>query len=307
MDNTFHHIPVLLNECLDGLNIKKDGNYFDGTVGGAGHSSEIAKRLDGGRLYCFDKDPDAVTVASERLTKFGCATVVHSDYKDIAKRLPDVKFDGALIDLGVSSFQLDEASRGFSYSKEAPLDMRMSRDGTTAADLVNTLDQNALEHILYEYGEESNARLIARKICSEREKYSIDTTTQLFDVIVSALPSAVRRKEKNPARKTFMALRIAVNNEFDVLREGIDAIFSSLVSGGRFCVISFHSLEDRIVKQKFNELLNPCTCPPDFPVCVCGRKPYIKLINKKPITASEEELESNPRSRSAKLRIIEKL
>ncbi len=306
----FVHKPVLLDECINGLNIKPDGIYLDGTAGGAGHSSEIAKRLtDGGKLFSIDKDEDAVATATERLKKYGCAEVVKGDYKD-AKTLLSKKtdhIDGALLDLGVSSFQLDSAERGFSYAKEGMLDMRMSKSGVSASDLVNTLTWQELADILRDYGEEPNAGLIARKIVAARELGEITTTTQLTEIVTSALPPAVRRKEKHPARRTFQALRISINNELEVLKEGLSNIFDMLAPGGRFCVITFHSLEDRIVKQYFVSLEQGCTCPKEFPVCVCGNKPKAKAINKKPIVASEAECEENRRARSAKLRIIEKI
>ncbi len=305
----FEHKPVMLYECLEGLKIKPDGIYLDGTAGGAGHSSEIAKRLIGGRLYSIDKDEDAIATATERLKNFHCATVIKGDYKD-AKILLDGKtdkLDGALLDLGVSSFQLDSAERGFSYNKEGMLDMRMSKEGISAKDLVNTLSWQELADILREYGEEQNAVLIAKKIVKAREEAEIETTTQLTEIVTSALPAAVRRKEKHPARQTFQALRIAVNNELDVLKEGLESIFEMLSPGGRFCVITFHSLEDRIVKKYFASLEEGCTCPKDLPVCVCGNKPKARAITRKPIIASDDECEGNRRARSAKLRIIEKI
>ncbi len=304
----FKHVSVLLEECLEGLNIRPDGIYLDGTAGGAGHSKEIAKRLTaGGRLYSLDKDADAVEVATQRLAGLP-AEVIRGDFKE-ADRLLFGKtdhLDGALLDLGVSSYQLDCAERGFSYNKEGLLDMRMSRTGQTAADLVNTLSRQELADILREYGEEPYAAQIARKIAAARDTKPIQTTTELSEIIASALPPSVRRKEKHPARRTFQALRIAVNDELDTLREGLKAIFEMLSPGGRFCVITFHSLEDRIVKQYFAELTRGCTCPPDFPVCVCGNKPKADLVNKKPIVASPQECEQNRRSRSAKLRILQK-
>ncbi len=305
----FEHKPVLLYECLEGLRIKPDGIYLDGTAGGAGHSSEIAKRLIGGRLYSIDKDDDAIATATERLERFPYATVIKGDYKDAKTLLAGKtdRLDGALLDLGVSSFQLDSAERGFSYNKEGMLDMRMSKQGISAKDLVNTLSWQELADILREYGEEQNAALIAKKIVKARETTVIETTTQLTEIVTSALPAAVRRKEKHPARQTFQALRIAVNNELDVLREGLENIFEMLSPGGRFCVITFHSLEDRIVKKYFASLEEGCTCPKDLPICVCGNKPKAKAVTRKPITASEEECEGNRRARSAKLRIIEKL
>ena len=305
----FEHKPVMLYECLEGLRIKPEGIYLDGTAGGAGHSSEIAKRLIGGRLYSIDKDDDAIATATERLKRFECAEVIKGDYKDVKLLLAGKtdSLDGALLDLGVSSFQLDSAERGFSYNKEGMLDMRMSKEGVSAKDLVNTLRWQELADILREYGEEPNAALIAKKIAKSREIGEITTTTQLTEIVTSALPAAVRRKEKHPARQTFQALRIAVNNELEVLEEGLRNIFEMLSPGGRFCVITFHSLEDRIVKKYFASLEEGCTCPKDLPVCVCGNKPKAKAVTRKPITASAEESEDNRRARSAKLRIIEKI
>ncbi len=305
----FGHIPVMLGECIENLAIKPDGDYLDGTAGGAGHSSEIAKRLVNGRLFSLDKDPEAIAAAGERLKPYAAATLIQGDFKN-ARELLEGKtdgLDGALLDLGVSSHQLDCADRGFSYSKDGLLDMRMSRTGETAADIVNTRSWQELASILRDYGEEQYAAPIARKIAQVRELSPIETTVQLSEIVASALPSAVRRKDKNPSRKTFQALRIAVNDELDTLRVGLDEIFSMLRQGGRFCVITFHSLEDRIVKQYFASLATGCTCPPDFPVCVCGKKPRAKQITHKPLTASQSECEANRRSRSAKLRVIEKL
>ncbi|MEA4911146.1 MAG: 16S rRNA (cytosine(1402)-N(4))-methyltransferase RsmH [Oscillospiraceae bacterium] len=305
----FSHTPVLLEECIEGLSIRPDGIYLDGTAGGGGHSCEIAKRLTTGRLYSIDKDPDAVAAATDRLARFSNAEVIEGDYKD-ARALLSGKtdyIDGALLDLGVSSFQLDSAQRGFSYAKEGILDMRMSRDGVSAKDLVNTLDWQQLADILRMYGEEPYAAPIARQIAAARKKGEITTTTQLSDIVASAVPAAVRRKDKHPARRTFQALRIAVNDELDTLRSGLSDIFALLAPGGRFCVITFHSLEDRIVKQYFASLEVACTCPKDFPVCVCGGKAKARAITKKPIIAGDGENEENRRARSAKLRIIEKL
>ncbi|MEG1984228.1 MAG: 16S rRNA (cytosine(1402)-N(4))-methyltransferase RsmH [Oscillospiraceae bacterium] len=305
----FKHVSVLLDECIDGLNINPNGVYLDGTAGGAGHSCEIAKRITGGKLFCLDKDSDAVAAATQRLEKYPFAVVIEGDYKDAARLLRGRTdyLNGALLDLGVSSYQLDCAERGFSYNKEGLLDMRMSRTGESAADMVNTMTWQQLADIFRAYGEEPNAAMIARKIVAEREIMQITTTTQLSGIIASALPAAVRRKEKNPARRVFQALRIAVNDELDTLREGLREIFNMLAPNGRFCVITFHSLEDRIVKQYFNSLMQGCTCPPEFPICVCGNEPKVRAISKKPIVASEEECENNRRSRSAKLRIIEKI
>lgn len=304
----FAHIPVLLEQCLDGLDIKPDGIYFDGTCGGAGHSREIAKRLTTGRLIGIDRDPDAVAVASERLSGLP-AQVVRGNYSEIKQIADDLGIcgaDGILLDLGVSSYQLDNAERGFSYHNDAPLDMRMSKEGTSARDIVNGYSKEQLTKILYEYGEEKFAPRIAETIIKRRSEKPVETTTELADIVRDSIPAKFRR-DKNPCKKTFQAIRIAVNCEFDHLDRALDEGFDLLKPGGRFCIITFHSLEDRIVKQRFAGWCKGCTCPPDFPVCVCGNKPKGKLVCRKPLEASEEELEANPRSRSAKLRIIEKL
>lgn len=304
----FAHIPVLLEQCLDGLDIKPDGIYFDGTCGGAGHSREIAKRLTTGRLIGIDRDPDAVAVASERLGGLP-AQVVRGNYSEIKQIADDLGIsgaDGILLDLGVSSYQLDNAERGFSYHNDAPLDMRMSKEGTSARDIVNEYSKEQLTKILYEYGEEKFAPRIAETIIKRRSEKPVETTTELADIVRDSIPAKFRR-DKNPCKKTFQAIRIAVNCEFDHLDRALDEGFELLKPGGRFCIITFHSLEDRIVKQRFAGWCKGCTCPPDFPVCVCGNKPKGKLVCRKPLEASEEELEANPRSRSAKLRVIEKL
>lgn len=304
----FAHIPVLLEQCLDGLDIKPDGIYFDGTCGGAGHSREIAKRLTTGRLIGIDRDPDAVAVASKRLSGLP-AQVVRGNYSEIKQIADDLGIcgaDGILLDLGVSSYQLDNAERGFSYHNDAPLDMRMSKEGTSARDIVNEYSKEQLTKILYEYGEEKFAPRIAETIIKRRSEKPVETTTELADIVRDSIPAKFRR-DKNPCKKTFQAIRIAVNCEFDHLDRALDEGFELLKPGGRFCIITFHSLEDRIVKQRFAGWCKGCTCPPDFPVCVCGNKPKGKLVCRKPLEASEEELEANPRSRSAKLRIIEKL
>lgn len=304
----FAHIPVLLEQCLDGLDIKPDGIYFDGTCGGAGHSREIAKRLTTGRLVGIDRDPDAVAVASERLSGLPAQVVKgnYSEIKQIADDLGICGADGILLDLGVSSYQLDNAERGFSYHNDAPLDMRMSKEGTSARDIVNEYSKEQLTKILYEYGEEKFAPRIAETIIKRRSEKPVETTTELADIVRDSIPAKFRR-DKNPCKKTFQAIRIAVNCEFDHLDRALDEGFELLKPGGCFCIITFHSLEDRIVKQRFAGWCKGCTCPPDFPVCVCGNKPKGKLVCRKPLEASEEELEANPRSRSAKLRIIEKL
>lgn len=301
----FNHISVLLNETIEALNIKPDGIYIDGTAGGAGHSKEIAKRLDGGLLLALDQDPDAVKVATERLEGLP-AKVINVNFRqmdDVAFAEKIDKVDGILLDLGVSSYQLDTAERGFSYHKDAPLDMRMSQSGISAKDIVNTFSEKELSDILIRFGEEKFSKRIAQKIVSEREKKEITTTLQLAEIIANAVPASARR-DGHPARKSFQAIRIAVNAELDVLSEVLDKAFDLLKPDGVLAIITFHSLEDRIVKLKFKEFTTGCTCPPDFPVCVCGKTPRGRLLTRKPIEPSEEELENNPRSRSAKLRVI---
>ena len=309
MENiSFSHISVLLAECIEGLDIKPDGIYVDGTCGGAGHSCEIAKRLTGGRLIGIDRDPDAIKAATARLEPYN-AKVLHGNYSEIETLIYSEvveKVDGVLLDLGVSSHQLDTLERGFSYHGDAPLDMRMSQEGATAADLVNTLPHEELSRIMFEYGEEKFSRRIADEIIRRREIKPIETTSELADIITTAVPAKFRR-DKNPCKKAFQAFRIAVNCEFEHLSKGLDDAFELLKPGGRLCVITFHSLEDRIVKQRFASFCKGCICPPDFPQFVCGKTPRGKLVNRKPIEASAEELEANIRSRSAKLRIIEKL
>ncbi len=304
----FKHISVLLSESIEGLNINPDGIYVDATAGGAGHSREIAKHLNGGRLIAIDRDPTAVEVAKERLQEFN-ATVVKSNYSEIDEVLKNLdidKVDGVLLDLGVSSYQLDTGERGFSYHVDAPLDMRMSQEGTSAYDIINNYSYEQLSKIIFEFGEEKFSRSIASRIVKQRENSSIKTTLELAEIIKESVPAKVRR-EKNPCKKTFQAIRIAVNNEFEHLSTGLDKAFSVLKPGGRLAVITFHSLEDRIVKQRFAGWCKGCICPPDFPQCICEKKPQGQLINKKPIEAAQEELENNNRSRSAKLRIIERL
>lgn len=305
----FHHLPVLLNECIEALAIRPDGIYLDGTAGGGGHSSAIAARLTTGRLIALDQDPDAIAAAGERLKGLP-AQLVQANFREtkaVLERLGIPGIHGALLDLGVSSHQLDDAARGFSYLEDAPLDMRMSQSGPTAADLVNTASREELCRILRDYGEEPYAWNIAGRIVARREAQPITTTLQLADVIAGALPPAVRRKHKNPSRRAFQALRIAVNGELDALSEGLDAIFDCLVPGGRLAVITFHSLEDRLVKQRFAAWATACTCPPEYPVCVCGGKAKAKLVNRKPIKATEAEQQANRRSRSAMLRVAERL
>ncbi len=305
----FLHIPVLLDQCIEGLDIRPDGIYVDGTAGGGGHSSAIAARLGSeGRLISLDRDPDAVKAASERLSVYDNAQVIHSNYSQMREVLDNLsidKVDGILMDLGVSSYQLDEGSRGFSYHADAPLDMRMSKEGMSAADIVNTYSEQQLAKIIFEYGEEKFSRRIAANIVSARTEGPINTTLELADIIRNSVPQKARR-EKNPCKKTFQALRIAVNGEFDHLSKGLDDAFYSLKPGGRLAVITFHSLEDRLVKQRFAGWCKGCICPPDFPQCVCGKKLLGTLINRKPIEADEQELERNNRSRSAKLRVIER-
>ena len=305
----FSHIPIMLAECVDGLAIRPDGIYLDGTVGGAGHSKEIAKRLTSGHLYAIDQDPDAIETATARLAGLP-ATVLKGNFSGARALLAQQGIDqinGALLDLGVSSHQLDDRERGFSYLGDAPLDMRMSQSGPTAADLVNTLDREELAKILREYGEEPCAWTVAGRIVAARAQHPIETTGQLAEIVLSAMPPAVRRKNKNPARRSFQAIRIAVNGELDALDRGLDEIFDLLAPGGRFCIITFHSLEDRLVKQRFRRWCTACTCPPEFPVCVCGGRAKARAITHKPLEADDAEQRENRRSRSAKLRIIEKI
>ena len=304
----FSHKSVLLNESIDGLAIKPDGIYVDCTAGGGGHSLEIAKRLREGKLICFDQDSEAIEAAKKRLEGYSPIFVTRNfaEMREALTELKIDKVDGILMDLGVSSYQLDNRQRGFSYHDDAPLDMRMSGSGISARDVVNEYDGDRLAGILHLYGEEKYASSIAKGIVKAREISPIETTSQLAEIIKANVPQKVR-KEKNPCRKTFQAIRIEVNRELEVLEKGLAEGFDILKSGGRMAVITFHSLEDRAVKNAFREYCTGCTCPPDFPVCVCGKQPKAELVNKKPITASQAELESNPRSRSAKLRIIEKL
>lgn len=305
----FQHYSVMLKECIDGLHIKPDGIYADGTAGGAGHSSEIAKRLTTGKLLALDRDPVAVKTATERLQKYPAAAVIQANFSEIHRVCAEQdvdKLDGMLLDLGVSSYQLDTPERGFSYRQDAPLDMRMSQTGISAKDIVNTYSVAELNRIIRDYGEEKYAYQIAKNIVKAREDKPLETTMDLADIIKSSMPAAARR-EKNPCKRTFQAIRIAVNSELESLSGGLQAAFEILAPGGRLVVITFHSLEDRIVKQAFAGWCQGCICPPDFPVCVCGHQPKAKLINKKPILPSEEELTVNSRSQSAKLRILEKL
>ncbi|MFV0496670.1 MAG: 16S rRNA (cytosine(1402)-N(4))-methyltransferase RsmH [Candidatus Fimivivens sp.] len=306
----FSHKPVLLNETIESLAIKPDGIYIDGTAGGAGHSGEIAKRLTTGRLIAVDKDPDAIAAARARLAPFTCATVVQNDFRhigEVARALNIERVDGVLLDLGVSSHQLDAVERGFSYHNEALLDMRMSQSGMSAKDVVNTYSERDLARILREYGEERFAVRIARAIVATREKAEIRTTLELADIIKQAIPAATRREGGHPAKRSFQAIRIEVNGELASLDCALDNAFELLALGGRLSVITFHSLEDRICKRRFATFAQGCTCPVDFPVCVCGKTPRGRLISKKPKTAGVDELAQNNRSHSAKLRVIEKI
>ena len=308
----FYHVSVLLQECIDGLNIKPDGIYVDGTLGGAGHSSQIAARLTTGRLIGIDRDPVALKAAGERLAPYADrVTLVHSNFSDMAQVLQDLDIpgvDGILLDLGVSSPQLDDGARGFSYMADAPLDMRMnSQDALSAHTVVNSWSQDELKRILYNYGEERYAPQIAAAICRRREEKTIETTLELVDIIRSAMPAAALREKQHPAKRSFQAIRIAVNDELGAVEQIMKDAVDLLNPGGRLAIITFHSLEDRIVKNGMADAAKGCTCPPNFPVCVCGKKPKVKLISRKPITSSEEELEINPRARSAKLRVCEKL
>ena len=308
----FKHVSVLLDECINALNIKEDGIYVDCTLGGAGHSSEIVKRLSSdGRLIGFDQDKDALKAAGERLKDYKNVTYVHSNFYAIYDVLTDLGIDGVdgiLMDLGVSSYHLDNGERGFSYMQDAPLDMRMNRENEFSAyEIVNTYSEEELYRIIKEYGEEKFAKRIASFIVKNREQKNIETTLELVEIIKAAIPAKARREGPHPAKRTFQAIRIEVNKELEIISKTILDGVKKLNKGGRMAIITFHSLEDRIVKNTFKELANPCTCPSEFPVCVCNRKPEVKLISRKPIEASKEELEFNPRSRSAKLRIIEKL
>ena len=308
----FHHVSVLLQECIDGLAIKPDGIYVDGTLGGAGHSSQIAKRLTTGRLIGIDRDPVALKAAGERLKPYeDRVTLVHSNFCDMAQVLEDLDIpgvDGILLDLGVSSPQLDDGARGFSYMADAPLDMRMnSQDALSAHEVVNTWPQEELKRILYTYGEERYAPQIAGAICRRRAEKPIETTLELVDIIRSAMPPAALREKQHPAKRSFQAIRIAVNDELGAVEKIMKDAVELLNPGGRLAIITFHSLEDRIVKNGMADAVKGCTCPPNFPVCVCGKQPKVKLISRKPIISGEEELELNPRARSAKLRVCEKL
>lgn len=308
----FSHKSVLLDECIEALKIRPDGIYLDGTLGGAGHSYEIARRLTTGRLIGVDRDAVALKAAGERLAPFAsCVTTVHSNFSELEHILDDLgvdAVDGMLFDLGVSSPQLDDAERGFSYMADAPLDMRMNKDDTlTAAELVNLREQDELRRILYEYGEERYAPQIAAAIVRRREKAPIRTTLELVEVIRSAMPPQALREKQHPAKRSFQAIRIAVNDELGAVSKMMRTAFSRLKPGGRLAVITFHSLEDRIVKSEMQLAARGCTCPPEFPVCVCGKKPLIRIVTRKPIVSGARELEENPRARSAKLRVAERL
>ncbi len=308
----FTHRPVLLDECIEHLNIRPDGVYIDGTLGRAGHSREIARRLTTGRLICIDRDQAALDAAPERLGEWmDRVTLVHGNFRDLAAVMDSLNLagaDGMLFDLGVSSPQLDDGTRGFSYMQDAPLDMRMDQSAPlTGYDVVNAWPREELKRILYRYGEERYAPQIAAAIERRRQEKPIETTLELVEIIRSAMPPAALREKQHPAKRTFQAIRIAVNDELSAVDELLQAAIPRLNPGGRLCVISFHSLEDRIVKTAFAGFAKGCTCPPDFPVCVCGKKPQIRLTPRKPILPSPQELAVNPRARSAKLRVAEKL
>lgn len=306
---SFGHIPVMLYEAVDGLSVRPDGVYVDGTAGGGGHSAEILSRLTTGTLYSIDQDPDAIAEVTRRFKDNDRSVILQGNFSEMQALLAEkgvFSVDGVLLDIGVSSHQLDEGARGFSYHEDAPLDMRMSQSGPTAADFVNTAELSELSRVISLYGEEKFAYSIAKGIVRAREDKPIETTLELAEIVKANVPQKVRR-DGHPARKTFQAIRIAVNRELEVLEKGLDAAFELLSPGGRLSVITFHSLEDRVVKQFMKDKAQGCTCPKDFPVCVCGNTPKGKIITRKPIAPSEEELERNPRARSAKLRVMEKL
>lgn len=308
----FVHVPVLFHETIDSLHIRPDGIYVDGTLGGAGHSSEIVRHLsDKGRLIGFDQDLEAIAAATSRLEPFkDQVQIIHSNFEQMGEILEELGYpqvDGIMLDLGVSSHQLDDASRGFSYRMDAPLDMRMNQEAAlTAADILNTYDEQEIYRIIRDYGEEHFAKSIARNIVKERQKHSIDTTGQLVEIIRASMPKKAQIAAGHPAKRTFQAIRIACNRELDVLENSIDSMIDHLKPGGRLSIITFHSLEDRIVKAAFKKNENPCTCPPDFPVCICGKKSKGHAVYRKPILPTEEEMEQNPRSKSAKLRCFER-
>ncbi|QCX32587.1 16S rRNA (cytosine(1402)-N(4))-methyltransferase RsmH [Caloramator sp. E03] len=308
----FKHKSVLLNECIEGLNIKKNGVYVDGTLGGAGHSKEILSCLNNeGTLIGIDQDTNAIEASRKRLSQYSNIIFVHDNFSNIKNILNELninKVDGILLDLGVSSHQLDEPERGFSYMHDAPLDMRMNSNSSfSAKDVVNEYSKEKLEKVIKEYGEEKWASRIAEFIVKERQKKRIETTFELVDIIKAAIPASARREGPHPAKRTFQAIRIEVNREIEILENAVNDCIDVLKKEGRICIITFHSLEDRIVKNVFKKRENPCTCPPSFPVCVCNSKPEIRIVSKKPILPSDEEILENPRSRSAKLRIAEKL
>lgn len=308
----FNHVSVLLNETIEGLNIKENGTYADGTLGGAGHSSEIIKKLSkDGKLIGIDQDYDALNAAKERLKEYSNVIYVHDNFyniEDILNGLEIKSIDGIMMDLGVSSYQLDNKDRGFSYMQDAPLDMRMDRENEFSAyDVVNSYEDEKLYKIIKEYGEEKFAKKIASNIVKQRKLKPIETTFELVDIIKSSIPAKFRRVGPHPAKRTFQAIRIEVNSELEILNKAIEDSVNKLNKGGRIAIITFHSLEDRIVKNKFKELQNPCTCPSSFPICVCGKKPKVKVITRKPILPTDDEINMNPRSRSAKLRVAEKV
>lgn len=308
----FKHKSVLLNECIEGLNIKKEGIYVDGTLGGGGHSYEILRKLSpNGRLIGIDRDKDALNAASEKLNEFNNFTTVHDNHANILEILKNLGIqgvDGILLDLGVSSYQLDEASRGFSYMNDAPLDMRMNReDKISAYEVVNNYSEEKLSRIFFDYGEERYSKSIAKKICKVREENKISTTLELVEVIKSAMPSSALNEKQHPAKRVFQAIRIEVNEELTKLKQAVEDSIKALNNGGRLAIITFHSLEDKIVKHTYEDMQGRCTCPKDFPVCVCNYISYGRIVNKKPIISNEEELKENPRARSAKLRIFERI
>ena len=306
----FNHKSVLLNESIESLNIKPDGIYVDGTAGGGGHSAEILKKLTSGKLIMIDQDPDAIKFLKEKFNGKDNVIIVKNNFSNIDEVLNDLNIyfvDGILLDIGVSSYQLDTAQRGFSYHLDAPLDMRMSKEGISAFDVVNNFSEEELSNIIFRYGEEKFARSIAKAIVLKRKQNKINTTKELAEIIKSAVPFKIRRENKHPARKTFQALRIFVNSELDVLSKALNKAFDRLNKNGRLSVITFHSLEDKIVKKRMLGWCNGCTCPPDFPVCVCNNRPKAKLYTRKPIEPTKDELTKNKRSRSAKLRTCIKL
>lgn len=308
----FEHVSVLLNECIEGLNIRENGIYLDGTLGGAGHSSEIIKKLSKeGLLIGVDQDTNALEASSKRLSEYSNVKYIHNNFMNIKNILDELKVkgvDGILLDLGVSSHQLDVPERGFSYMNNAPLDMRMNMESEfTARELINSYSKEEIERVIKNYGEDKWASRIAEFIVNERRKKQIETTFELVEIIKAAIPAAARREGPHPAKRTFQAIRIEVNKEIEILEKAVSDCIEVLNPKGRLCIITFHSLEDRIVKNVYKEKSNPCTCPPDFPICVCNRKPEVRIISRKPIIPSNEEIDTNPRSRSAKLRIAEKI